>query len=51
MGDVEEVVREIDAGGTAFRAAIEAGDEELERGSGTPPRIAWSAPRPGVARR
>src|SRR6476660_1284741 len=25
------VMREIDAGGTAFRAAIEAGDEELER--------------------
>ncbi len=25
------VLREIDAGGTAFRAAIEAGDEELQR--------------------
>ena len=25
------VMREIDAGGTVFRAAIEAGDEELER--------------------
>ena len=29
--DVAMVLREIDAGGTAFRAAIEAGDEELER--------------------
>ncbi|MGH3202365.1 MAG: hypothetical protein ACRDP5_10010, partial [Streptosporangiaceae bacterium] len=28
--DVAMVLREIDAGGTAFRAAIEAGDEELE---------------------
>ena len=29
--DIAMVMREIDAGGTAFRAAIEAGDEELER--------------------
>jgi WD40 repeat protein len=29
--DVAMVLREIDAGGTAFRAAIEAGDGELER--------------------
>ncbi len=28
--DIAMVLREIDAGGTAFRAAIEAGDEELE---------------------
>jgi len=28
--DVAMVLREIDAGGTVFRAAIEAGDEELE---------------------
>jgi len=29
--DIAMVMREIDAGGTVFRAAIEAGDEELER--------------------
>ena len=29
--DLAMVLREIDAGGTVFRAAIEAGDEELER--------------------
>src|SRR4029079_2474134 len=29
--DIAMVMREIDAGGTAFRAAIEAGDEALER--------------------
>ena len=29
--DIAMVMREIDAGGTAFRAAIEAGDEDLER--------------------
>ena len=29
--DIAMVMREIDAGGTAFRAAIKAGDEELER--------------------
>ena len=29
--DVAMVLREIDAGGTVFRAAIEAGDEELQR--------------------
>src|ERR1700755_782346 len=29
--DIAMVMREIDAGGTAFRAAIEAGDEGLER--------------------
>jgi hypothetical protein len=29
--DIAMVMREIDAGGTAFRTAIEAGDEELER--------------------
>jgi len=29
--DIAMVLREIDAGGTAFRAAIEAGDEELQR--------------------
>jgi WD40 repeat protein len=29
--DMAMVLREIDAGGTAFRAAIESGDEELER--------------------
>src|SRR6478752_7452524 len=29
--DIAMVMREIDAGGTAFRAAIEVGDEELER--------------------
>jgi WD40 repeat protein len=29
--DIAMVLREIDAGGTVFRAAIEAGDEELER--------------------
>jgi len=30
--DIAMVMREIDAGGTMFRAAIEAGDEEIERG-------------------
>jgi hypothetical protein len=29
--DIAMVMREIDAGGTVFRAAIEAGDEQLER--------------------
>ena len=29
--DIAMVLREIDAGGTVFRAAIEAGDEELQR--------------------
>src|SRR2546430_5875916 len=29
--DIAMVMREIDAGGTAFRAAIEAGDEDAER--------------------
>ncbi len=29
--DIAMVMREIDAGGTVFRAAIEAGDEDLER--------------------
>src|SRR5580704_17691417 len=29
--DIAMVMREIDVGGTVFRAAIEAGDEELER--------------------
>ena len=29
--DIAMVMREIDAGGTMFRAAIEAGDEEIER--------------------
>jgi hypothetical protein len=29
--DIAMVMREIDAGGTVFRAAIEAGDEELQR--------------------
>ena len=29
--DIAMVMRDIDAGGTVFRAAIEAGDEELER--------------------
>ena len=29
--DIAMMMREIDAGGTVFRAAIEAGDEELER--------------------
>jgi WD40 repeat protein len=29
--DIAMVLREIDAGGTVFRAAIEAGDEEMER--------------------
>ena len=30
--DIAMVMREIDAGGTMFRSAIEAGDEEIERG-------------------